>query len=127
MPSAFEGVSIPWEVSMKMRFNSQDLERLAQRFKILGEPTRLQILSEICDQELSVHEICQQTGLHQANASKHLRLMKDAGVVACRKEGVRRYYRIAAPEIQNLCLHVHEALRQTETAATGQSQMESAA
>lgn len=97
-----------------MRFNPTDLERLAQRFKILGEPTRLQILSELCDRELSVQEICQRTDLNQANASKHLRLMKDAGVVACRKKGVWRYYRIAAPEIQSLCLSVHQALRHTE-------------
>ncbi|NJM68205.1 MAG: winged helix-turn-helix transcriptional regulator [Acaryochloris sp. RU_4_1] len=98
-----------------MNFHPHDMEQLAQHFKILGEPARLQILSTLCDQERSVQDICQQTGLHQANASKHLRMMKDAGVVACRKKGVWRYYRIVAPEVLSLCLKAQRSLKQVET------------
>ena len=104
-----------------MTIHPHDLEQLAQHFKILGEPTRLQILSTLCNQERSVQDICQQTGLHQANASKHLRLMKDAGVVTCRKKGIWRYYRIVAPEVLSLC---HRAQQALTTSEPEKSQME---
>ncbi len=92
---------------MEMVFNPHELEVLASRFKILAEPARLQILTAICNQERSVQEICDRTGLHQGNVSKHLRLMKDAGVVACRRKGVWRYYRVVDTELLSLCTHIH--------------------
>ncbi|QFS50195.1 ArsR/SmtB family transcription factor [Nostoc sphaeroides] len=88
---------------MEIAFNPGELEALASRFKILAEPTRLQILAALCNQERSVQEICDRTGLLQGNVSKHLRLMKDAGVVACRREGVWRYYRVIDTELLALC------------------------
>jgi DNA-binding transcriptional ArsR family regulator len=90
---------------MEIVFNPGELEALASRFKILAEPTRLQILAALCNQERSVQEICDRTGLHQGNVSKHLRLMKDAGVVACRREGIWRYYRVIDTELLALCPH----------------------
>ncbi len=95
---------------MKIVFNPGELEVLASRFKILAEPARLQILAAICDQERSVQEICERTGLLQGNVSKHLRLMKDAGVVACRREGVWRYYRVIDTELLKLCSHRQQLL-----------------
>ncbi|MEM7064434.1 MAG: ArsR family transcriptional regulator [Cyanobacteria bacterium P01_B01_bin.77] len=44
-------------------------EKIAQRFKLLSDPSRLQILSVICNQERNVTEICKQTRLNQANVS----------------------------------------------------------
>lgn len=90
---------------MEIVFNPGELEALANRFKILAEPTRLQILTALCNQEHSVQEICDRTGLLQGNVSKHLRLMKDAGVVACRREGIWRYYRVIDTELLALCSH----------------------
>lgn len=86
-----------------MGVNASDLDILASRFKILAEPARLQILRVICTGECSVQKICQSTGLHQGNVSKHLRLMKDAGVVACRRSGIWRYYRIVDMELLAFC------------------------
>ncbi|MBE9182332.1 winged helix-turn-helix transcriptional regulator [Oculatella sp. LEGE 06141] len=83
--------------------NWNELETLANRFRALADPTRLQILMAICHEERSVQEICDRTGLLQGNVSKHLRLMKDAGVVACRREGVWRYYRVIDTELLTLC------------------------
>lgn len=83
--------------------HNDELEKLADRFKILSEPSRLQILSEICQWECNVTEICQRTGLHQANVSKHLQLLKLAGIVACRRVGVCRYYRIIDSDLLALC------------------------
>lgn len=94
---------------MDMVFKLRELEELASRLKILAEPTRLQILAALCNQERSVQEICDRTGLLQGNVSKHLRLMKDAGVVACRRDGVWRYYRVIDIELLNLCAHIRKA------------------
>ena len=88
---------------MEMVLNSEELDVLANRFKALSDPTRLQILMAICNQERSVQDICDRTGLHQGNVSKHLRLMKDAGVVACRRESVWRFYRVIDTELLALC------------------------
>lgn len=78
-------------------------EFLANRFKLLSEPTRLRILEVICGQELKVSEICERTGLQQANVSKQLQLLKTAGVVACRRVGTCRYYRVIDQELLQLC------------------------
>ena len=93
---------------MEMVLNSEELDVLANRFKALSDPTRLQILMAICNQERSVQDICDRTGLHQGNVSKHLRLMKDAGVVACRRESVWRFYRVIDTELLMLCSSSHK-------------------
>ncbi|WP_068819456.1 ArsR/SmtB family transcription factor [Phormidesmis priestleyi] len=90
---------------MEMILSPDELEGLACRFKILAEPARLQILAALCHQERSVQDICDRTGLHQGNVSKHLRLMKDAGVVACRRAGIWHYYRVIDTELLALCTH----------------------
>ena len=90
---------------MEIVFNPGELEVLASRFKILAEPARLQILAAICDRERSVQEICDRTGLQKGNVSKHLRLMKDAEVVSCRRAGIWRYYRVTDTELLALCSH----------------------
>ncbi len=94
---------------MEIVFNPGELETLASRFKILAEPTRLQILAALCNQEHSVQEICDCTGLLQGNVSKHLRLMKAAGVVACRRQGVWRYYRVIDLDLLALCARTRSA------------------
>ena len=78
-------------------------EFLASRFKLLSEPSRLRILEAICSEELNVGEICQQTGLQQANVSKQLQLLRAEGVVACRRVGTSRYYRVIDQELLKLC------------------------
>ena len=90
---------------MEMILSPDELEGLASRFKILAEPARLQILVALCHQERSVQDICDRTGLLQGNVSKHLRMMKDAGVVACRRAGIWRYYRVIDTELLALCTH----------------------
>ncbi|MBD2198451.1 MULTISPECIES: ArsR/SmtB family transcription factor [Calothrix] len=91
---------------MEIALNPNELELLARRFKVLAEPTRLQILGALCNQEQTVQEICDRTGLKQGNVSRHLQLMKDAGVLTCRREGSWRYYRVIDTELLSMCKHV---------------------
>ena len=79
------------------------LTLIAERFKVLAEPARLQILNCLRQQELTVSEIIDETGLGQANASKHLQLLHAHGFVGRRKEGLYVYYAIADRDVFQLC------------------------
>lgn len=92
--------------------DSQEFERLANRFKLLGEPARLRILTTLCDGEWNVQELCEQTGLLQANVSKHLQLLKATGIVSCRREGIFRYYRLIDTALMSVCRSIREDLSQ---------------
>ena len=88
---------------MKRILELHQLEKLADRFKLLSETSRLRILQAICREERSVSEICACTKLNQANVSKHLQLLKSSGIVACRRVGICRYYRIIDLDLLDLC------------------------
>jgi DNA-binding transcriptional ArsR family regulator len=81
------------------------IEHVAERFRVLGDATRLSILRLLLERgELNVGEICDALeGSSQANVSKHLRILHVAGIVSRRREGTAAYYRIADPSIAELC------------------------
>lgn len=79
------------------------LQVLAERFKALGEPARLQLLGELRGGERSVSELAASTGLGQANVSKHLQQLCAAGFISRRKEGTFAYYALADEEVFRLC------------------------
>ena len=76
---------------------------VAERFKALAEPARLQILSALRDGERTVGDLVDRTGLGQANVSKHLHLLRLAGFVARRKDGLFVRYRLADRDVLQLC------------------------
>ncbi len=84
-------------------FSDATLEAIANRFKVLAEPTRLRLLDALRDGERTVTELAGALDLGQANVSRHLALLRRHGMVARRKEGVRRPYRIADPVVFELC------------------------
>lgn len=75
---------------------------VAERFKVLAEPARLEILDKLRSGERSVRELVRETGLGQANVSKHLQLLHAHGFVSRRKEGVSVYYSLAE-SVDDLC------------------------
>ena len=85
-------------------FDAQHFDRVAERFKLLGDSSCLRIISAICQQERSVTEICDRTRLNQPNVSKHLKLLKRSGVVVCRRVGLCRYYRVIDKEFCSTCV-----------------------
>jgi ArsR family transcriptional regulator len=87
---------------------------VAERFKVLAEPARLEILNVLRGGELTVTDLVRETGLGQANVSKHLRLLHAHGFVARRKEGVSVYYALAE-SVDDLC---DIMTRQLKTQAT---------
>ena len=83
--------------------STTQLRLIAQRFKALAEPSRLEILSVLKGGERTVTEILDRTGLGQANVSKHLQVLYAAGFVERRKDGVSTWYRLADPDVFRLC------------------------
>ena len=83
---------------------------MAEFFKVLSEVSRLQIVCALKSGAKNVTEIIEITGLGQANVSKHLKMLSQAGVVSRRQEGVCVYYQIANPFLFELCDLVCNAL-----------------
>jgi DNA-binding transcriptional ArsR family regulator len=79
------------------------LVQVADYFKVLSELSRLQVLCTLKDGEKNVTEIIEDTGLGQANVSKHLKILTQAGIVCRQPQGVSVYYQIADPIIFELC------------------------
>ena len=88
------------------------LELVASRFRVLGEANRLRLIQTLNDGERCVGELTELTGLTQANASRHLQTLSDAGILKRRKDGLNVFYAIADPGIFNLCEHVCGSLQQ---------------
>jgi|WetSurMetagenome_2_1015567.scaffolds.fasta_scaffold140392_2 DNA-binding transcriptional ArsR family regulator len=77
-----------------------ELYRLHADFcKTLSDASRLLIINELEEEELSVNELANRLGLHQSNTSKHLAMMKDHGLVNSRREGSTVYYSLSDPRI----------------------------
>lgn len=79
------------------------LELIADRFSVLAEPARLRILNTLMLGERTVSDLVDDTGLNQANVSRHLGLLRTSGFVDRRKEGLYAFYRIADPSVEVLC------------------------
>ena len=79
------------------------LDLVAARFKALAEPTRLGILNALREGEKTVSELMAETGLGQANLSKHLQVLHSLGFVARRREGLYVHYRLAGEDVFQLC------------------------
>jgi ArsR family transcriptional regulator len=87
----------------KTPLGREALELVAQRFRALGDPTRLALLQALFEGEKTVQELCELTGTGQANTSKHLALLADQGLVARRKDGLFVHYSIDDPSVRELC------------------------
>jgi ArsR family transcriptional regulator len=88
------------------------LELVASRFRVLGEANRLRLIQTLHESERCVGELTELTGLTQANASRHLQTLTEAGILRRRKDGLNVYYAVADPGIFNLCEHVCGSLQQ---------------
>ena len=94
------------------RMSLEALELVASRFRVLGETSRLKLLHALDGRERNVNQLTKMTGLTQANASRHLQTLTDAGILKRRKQGLQVLYSIADRNIFNLCEHVCGSLQQ---------------
>ncbi|MBO9607655.1 MAG: winged helix-turn-helix transcriptional regulator [Paenibacillaceae bacterium] len=71
-------------------------------FSALSEPNRLRIVELLRDGPLTVGEIAEQLGLRQPQASKHLRVLLDSGLVEVQAARNRRHYKLRLEPFQQL-------------------------
>jgi len=95
----------------KSELQQKVYEGRAAVLKALGQPTRLQILDLLKEGERCVCEIFPAINQEQANVSKHLSILKQAGILESRKEGLRIIYRIKSPEVLELLEGVSRLLK----------------
>lgn len=96
----------------KEEINDEAMAMIANRFRVLSDPMRLKLLHTLGEAEMNVSELVEATGAGQANVSKHLGVMLEAGIVARRKDGLNSFYKITDETIFELCEVVCSRLKQ---------------
>ena len=79
------------------------VEQVANYFRVLGEPMRLKLLNVLRDGERCVQDLVDETQTSQANVSKHLKVMLQAGILVKRSQGTQAFYRVTDDLIFELC------------------------
>jgi DNA-binding transcriptional ArsR family regulator len=87
----------------RRQLSDEALDLVAMRFRSLGEPMRLKILHLLEGGEMTVGQLVDRLNSSQANISKHLKVLVDAGILARRAEGTAAYYSVADPVILKVC------------------------
>ncbi len=79
------------------------VEHIAQRFRALGEPTRIRLLERLRSGPCSVQQLAWDLDLSQQNVSKHLALLLSLGIVSRVKESGYSFYAIADESVIRMC------------------------
>ena len=96
---------------MRKHIPDEVLVFMAGKFRMLSDPTRLLILRTLMAKgERNVGQVVKETGGTQANVSKHLKLLAEAGLVARRKVGLNVLYRLDDPVVEKICHLVCETI-----------------
>lgn len=104
------------------KLNRDALEKIAANFRALSEPTRLAILQELKTGPKTVNELVEAIGLSQANVSKQLTVLREAGFLGREQRGTQAFYSIEDDMVMQLCALVcvrlnKQALARVETFA----------
>ncbi len=78
------------------------LIRLADLFKIFGDPTRIKILYALLEHEMCVCDIAQLLGMTQSSISHQLRILKQSSLVKFRREGKMVFYSLADQHVMTI-------------------------
>jgi ArsR family transcriptional regulator len=93
------------------KLSDEALGMIAGRFSVLSDVLRLKILLQLEVGEKNVTELVIATGAAQANLSRHLQTLAEAGIVGRRKQGQKVFYRICDAGVFDLCSHVCGSLQ----------------
>jgi ArsR family transcriptional regulator len=74
------------------------LEALQKVFKTLSDPTRVRVLALLEQEELAVQELMDVLGMAQSRVSRHLAILREAGLLRDRRDGTYVFYRFEVPE-----------------------------
>lgn len=90
----------------------QHYEARARIAKALAHPSRLLILDALAEKEACVCELTELVGADQSTVSKHLAVLKQAGIIEDRKEGVMTFYRLKIKCLKGFWQCVESVLKQ---------------
>ncbi len=86
-------------------------ERMAEIFKALSHPTRIRIINYLSDGEKCVKDIWQELKVPQPTVSQHINILKEAGIISYRKEGVKTCYKVEMPVVIKLINLIKEEVK----------------
>lgn len=89
------------------RFKDRLYGQFARIGKALGSPHRLELLELLAQGERTVEALAEESGLSMGNASQHLQVLKESGLVESRKEGLFVHYRLSDPSVFVLVRSLH--------------------
>lgn len=82
----------------------------AEICSVLASPVRLQILDLVSESEKTAGQLLQVLKIPKANLSQHIAVLKDAGIIQSRKEGLFQYMSLSLPKIKEACALVRSVL-----------------
>ncbi|MCX7717253.1 MAG: metalloregulator ArsR/SmtB family transcription factor [Candidatus Sumerlaeaceae bacterium] len=88
---------------MKAKPSPEMIDRIAALLAALGEPTRLRILMRLREGPATVGDLASELAVAQPSASKHLAVLRQAGLVEVRREGTRTVCSVSDREVFNIC------------------------
>lgn len=74
--------------------HAADIETASRSLKAMSHPLRLKILCTLGDREVCVQGIVDTVGTSQSNISQHLAILRDKGILSCRKDANKVFYRV---------------------------------
>lgn len=86
------------------------LDMISRRLKAMADASRLFLLHTLCEGEKNVTELVTETGFSQANVSKHLRVLREEGLVSTRRERKMIYYRLTSELPREICVLIGRSL-----------------
>ena len=95
---------------MNREVSKKVYEYQAELCKALAHPIRLEILDHLAEGELNSTQLLELLQIPKANLSQHLCVLKDAGIIEMRKEGLFQFSRLASPQVKEACSLVRAML-----------------
>lgn len=86
-----------------MNVSQEMLVQVARRFAAMGEPTRLRILQILLQGRSTVGGLSARLDVAQPSVTKHLAVLRDAGLVELEREGISVWASVAEPSLGELC------------------------
>lgn len=80
----------------------QDTERISELFRTVAHPVRIGILQLLAEGDKNLHELYEQLGCSQSVMSQQIRILRDRGLIECKKEGTRKYCTVHTGSLQHL-------------------------
>ncbi len=92
--------------------NEATYQMVSRCLKVLADPSRLLLLDILCQGEKNVTRMVDQSGLSQANVSRHLSILRGENIVSTRREHRKVYYRLNGKLSQRICRLVCDYIEQ---------------